>query len=99
MITINEAFTGAYVSEALALANAAHHCPTTDRYVIKTNTADQIIEIDPATWATSLRATTGGGTIQATVTGVWQHFVWVPALNGYAYFPRSGSKLWFLATN
>jgi hypothetical protein len=90
--------TGAQASAvALESGDTAHYCSTLDKYLHFPGGAT-VIEIDPTTWATTTRATTGGGAMVDSINGVFQKLVAVPALGGFAYQVRGSSRLWFLAS-
>lgn len=69
-----------------------------NRFLLKTGISDVVYAIDPETFAVAKVGTMGGATLPDAANGVqtrWQH---LPKLGGYAYYPRYGSGVWFLAT-
>jgi hypothetical protein len=76
----------------------AFHDAGLDKYIVKTDSAgNQVLLVDPVTWASSALATTGGGSMPTTLNGVFGLFQWMPALQGYVIEPRGNSDIWFLA--
>lgn len=67
------------------------------RFLLKTAVGDKVYEIDPQSFAVSQVGTTGGGSLPDAMNGVQTRWQRLPNLGGYAYYPRSGSGVWFLA--
>jgi hypothetical protein len=76
----------------------AWYDPEADRFVLKTGIAGRIYAIDPDTHAVTGIATSGGDNVPDAVNGVQTRWQRLPELGGYAYYPRAGSGIWFLAT-
>ncbi len=67
------------------------------RFLLKTTSGDKVYQIDPETFAASQVGTSGGETMPDAANGVQTRWQRLPNLGGYAYYPRSGSGVWFLA--
>ena len=67
------------------------------RFLLKTASSDKVYSIDPDTYAVAQVSTTGGASVPDAANGVQSRWQRLPNLGGYAYYPRSGSGIWFLA--
>lgn len=67
------------------------------RFLLKTASGDKVYSIDPDSFAVTQVSTTGGGSMPDAYNGVQTRWQRLPNLGGYAYYPRSGSGVWFLA--
>lgn len=68
-----------------------------DRILTRTAAAGGVVtQIDPATYASSSFATTGGGSIPSRPTACYSSFIYAPALKGCFYMPRWDANCWFL---
>ena len=67
------------------------------RFLLKTTASDKVYEIDPQTFAVAQVGTTGGAGMPDAMNGVHTRWQRLPNLGGYAYYPRNGSGVWFLA--
>ena len=78
------------------------YVPQLDAFLVRANAAgDTVYVIDAATFSISLLATNGGGNVpQGQVINneenVYSKWLFVPALEGVIYFPRSEANAWFL---
>ncbi len=73
---------------------------TLDAYLVHTGSADGVVySINASTFATTILGTTGGSTIPATNTRVYNKILYVPALGGVVYFPTYAANAWFLRTH
>ena len=90
------AFEG--LSESMGLV----YVPQIDKYLARANAAGATVyAIDPVTFAVTYLASTGGGSVPrgavlSNEEGVYNRWLYVPALSGVVYFPKSGSSAWFL---
>jgi hypothetical protein len=66
-------------------------------FLLKTTSSDKVYSIDPNTYTVTQISTTGGSAIPDAMNGVQTRWQRLPNLGGYAYYPRSGSGVWFLA--
>lgn len=66
-------------------------------FLLKTTSSDKVYAIDPASFAVTQISTTGGSSMPDAMNGVQTRWQRLPNLGGYAYYPRSGSGVWFLA--
>ena len=82
---------------AQAGSNYAWFEPKVGKFLLKTATADRVYAIDPETFIVTPVATIGGEALPDAVNGVQTRWQRLPALGGYAYYPRHGSGVWFLA--
>jgi hypothetical protein len=95
--------TFSFSSSAMAGANGfgADYDPALDRVVVKTNTGAEVLLVNPATFAITAQATTGGtppNPVSGSRVGVFGLFRKVTALGGYVYYPLYSGQVWFLAT-
>lgn len=67
------------------------------RFLLKTTSSDKVYQIDPQTFAVAQVGTTGGSGMPDAMNGVHTRWQRLPNLGGYAYYPRNGSGVWFLA--
>jgi hypothetical protein len=73
-----------------------------DAYLVRGGAAgDKVYRIDATTYEISMLATTGGSAIPqspplSNEENVYNRWLFVPALEGVVYFPRSESNAWFL---
>ena len=70
----------------------------TDRFLLKTGSAGRVYAIDPETFVVTRITTLHGNNVPDAVNGVQTRWQRLPELGGYAYYPRAGSGIWFLAT-
>ena len=64
---------------------------------MKTNTGGQVFAIDPETFVVQVVATLAAENMPDAANGVHTRWQRLPNLGGYAYYPRNGSGVWFLA--
>jgi hypothetical protein len=86
----------AQVSAAEGGQCAHYHAPS-DRFLLKTSAAGQLIEIHPETFMTRQLQAQSADAVPNAVNGVFGKFVHMPALRGFAYQPDGLRKLWFIA--
>lgn len=67
------------------------------RFLLKTTSGDKVYSIDPDSFVVAQISTTGGTSMPDAANGVQTRWQRLPNLGGYAYYPRSGSGVWFLA--
>lgn len=90
-------FTGAASDITVVAYHYAWYEAKIGRFLLKTAVGDKVYEIDPQTLAVAQVGTTGGSSLPDAVNGVQTRWQRLPNLGGYAYYPRSGSGVWFLA--
>lgn len=90
-------FTGAASDITAQAYHYAWYEARIGRFLLKTTVGDKVYEIDPQTYAVAQVGTTGGGSLPDAMNGVQTRWQRLPNLGGYAYYPRSGSGVWFLA--
>lgn len=84
---------------------AVVYCADIDRYLVKRSevAGGDVYQIHPTTFVVSALATTGGGSIPASVLGLYTRMAEVPNLpggkKGVVLCPRGSSNLWFLRTS
>jgi hypothetical protein len=79
-------------------SNYAWYEPESDRFLLKTSASGTVLAIDPETFVATPVSTLNGDQVPDAMNGVQSRWQRMPALGGYAYYPRSGSGVWFLAT-
>jgi hypothetical protein len=90
--------SGPYAATVAAAAgHQAHYHHGTDRFLLKTSSAGQLIEVHPETLATRTLDTAQAASVPNAVNGVFGKFVHLPLLDGYAYQPSGTQRLWFLS--
>jgi hypothetical protein len=68
-----------------------------DKYLVRLGDAGgAIYQIDPATYAVSQLATTGGSGVPWTMNGPYRKFLYVPRLKGCVYVPVYDGPVWFV---
>ncbi|MCA0240623.1 MAG: hypothetical protein LCI02_07150 [Proteobacteria bacterium] len=78
------------------------YVPHLDAFLVRGTAAGAaVFRIDADTLAVTLLATRGGSAIErgpalSGEEGVYNRWLWVPALRGVVYFPHAGSNAWFL---
>lgn len=77
--------------------NFAWFEPKIGQFLLKTLTSGQVLAIDPVTFVVQDVGTTGADAMPNAMNGVHTRWQRLPNLGGYAYYPRSGSGVWFLA--
>jgi hypothetical protein len=88
--------------EALTQSLGLIYVPQIDKFLARANAAgSKVYVIDPVTFAVTYLTTTGGdavprGAVLSNEEGVYNRWLYVPALSGVAYFPKSASNAWFL---
>ena len=82
-------------------AFGASYDAASDRYLVKLNTSDDVVEIHPTTYVATARATTGGGTMPDAINGTFGRFkpITLPTgVIGYVCYPAYTGNVWFLRT-
>lgn len=77
--------------------NYAWYEPAGDAFLVKTSQGSTIYVVDAEDFTIRSLETTGGESIPNAANGVQSRWQRLPALGGYAYYPRAGSGVWFLA--
>lgn len=91
-------FTGEGASEITkANYNFAWYEPKIGVFLLKTRDGGTVYSIDPVTLAVQSVTTAGGEALPDAANGVHTRWQRLPNLGGYAYYPRHGSGVWFLA--
>lgn len=90
-------FTGAASDITAQSYHYAWYEAKVGRFLLKTAASDKVYAIDPASFAVTQISTTGGSSMPDAMNGVQTRWQRLPNLGGYAYYPRSGSGVWFLA--
>jgi hypothetical protein len=90
-------FTGAASDITAQSYHYAWYEAKIGRFLLKTTASDKVYQIDPQTLAVALVGTSGGAGMPDAVNGVQSRWQRLPNLGGYAYYPRNGSGVWFLA--
>jgi hypothetical protein len=94
----NKSLSGADAERlSSVLGHAAYHHRPSDKYIVKTADAGEVLVVDPNTFAVTKLTTPGSDAVPAAVNGVFGKFAAIPALTGYVYQPHGNAKLWFLA--
>lgn len=92
------AFTGDGVSEVTkGQYNFAWYEPKIGQFLLKSTTSNKVYAIDPVSFAVQPVTTVGGDAMPDAMNGVHTRWQRLPNLGGYAYYPRDGSGVWFLA--
>jgi hypothetical protein len=79
-------------------SNYAWYDADSDRFLLKTGDAGKVFAIDAETFVATPLDTAGGDRVPDAMNGVQNRWQRLPVLGGYAYYPRAGSGIWFLAT-
>lgn len=90
-------FSGAASEITVQNYHYAWYEPKVGRFLLKTIYGGKVYQIDPVTFAVAEIGTTGSDTMPDAANGVHTRWQRLPNLGGYAYYPRSGSGVWFLA--
>jgi len=78
------------------------YVPQIDKFLARANAAgSRVFAVDPVTFAATYLASTGGdavprGAVLPREEGVYNRWLYVPALSGVVYFANSGANAWFL---
>jgi hypothetical protein len=89
--------SGSNASSVLASEAALVYVPAIDRYLVRLGGAGgTVYQIHPETFAVSTLATSGGGSVPATINGPYNKFLYVPRLGGVIYVPAYDKNAWFL---
>lgn len=94
-------FTGPAAGQMGVPGSYGYYDPAFDSYIVKNHLVDQVLRVDPVTYAVTAIPTTGGGGIKTPPRGggPYTRFQIFPLLKGYAYYPHeAGAGVWFLAT-
>lgn len=67
------------------------------QFLLKTTAGGDVYAIDPQGFQVQRIATAGAEAMPDAMNGVQTRWQRLPNLGGYAYYPRSGSGIWFLA--
>ncbi len=78
-------------------AHYAWYEPALEAFLLKTAQGDGVYAIDADDYSVRKLETRGGEDLPDAVNGVQTRWQRLPLLGGYAYYPRSGSGVWFLA--
>jgi hypothetical protein len=91
-------FSGSAAQEVAARSsNFAWYEPRVGKFLLKTLSGSKVYSIDPESFEAREIATTGGESMPDAVNGVQSRWQRLPKLGGFAYYPRYGSGVWFLA--
>jgi hypothetical protein len=90
-------FTGARAADIITGQQGLVYLPSQDAYLMKMETAGDVVRISPTTLAPTTQATTGGSPPDS-VNGIYTRWLYLPGLKGIAYLPSAASNFWFLAT-
>jgi hypothetical protein len=71
--------------------------PKIGQFLLKTGTSGSVYAIDPSSFVTQRLTTAGAEAVPNAANGVHTRWQRLPNLGGYAYYPRYGSGIWFLA--
>lgn len=77
--------------------NFAWYEPKIGKFLLKTLSGGQVYAIDPVSFAVQQVATSSAVAVPDAVNGVHTRWQRMPGLGGYAYYPRHGAGVWFLA--
>jgi hypothetical protein len=92
-------FTGPAAEEvAKGKYNYAWYDADAEKFLLKTGEAGKVFAIDPERFVATPVSTANGDEVPDATNGVQSRWQRLPVLGGYAYYPRAGSGLWFLAT-
>lgn len=78
--------------------NYAWYEPAMDAFLLKTDEGRLVHVIDAERFTVRVLKPEGGDSMPNAANGVQSRWQRLPALGGYAYYPRAGSGVWFLAT-
>lgn len=67
------------------------------QFLLKTTVGGDVYAIDPQSFQVQRVATAGADSMPDAANGVQTRWQRLPNLGGYAYYPRNGSGIWFLA--
>lgn len=90
-------FTGAEAATMASGGAGMVFVPSEDAYLLTSGAGGKVVRVDPASFATSVVATTGA-TPPNAANGVYTRWLYLPKLEGIAYLPRGSANAWFLAT-
>jgi len=79
-------------------SNFAWYDSESDRFLFKTGEAGKVFSINAETFVAKAVDTANADQVPDAMNGVQNRWQRLPVLGGYAYYPRSGSGVWFLAT-
>ena len=79
-------------------SNFAWYDSESDRFLLKTSEAGKVFSINAETFVATAVDTANADQVPDAMNGVQNRWQRLPVLGGYAYYPRSGSGVWFLAT-
>ena len=88
--------------EGLSRSIGMVYVPQIDKFLARASAGGpKVYVIDPVTFAVTYLATTGGNSVPLSAAlsneqGVYNRWLYLPAMSGVAYFPYSGSNAWFL---
>jgi len=71
--------------------------PKVGQFLLKTTKSGAVYAIDPVSFQVQQIAVVGSETMPDAMNGVHTRWQRLPNLGGYAYYPRHGSGVWFLA--
>lgn len=98
-----QAYTGAAAAafSALSAALGVVYVPVLDAYLLRGRAAGAVVySVNASTFEVTLLSTTGGAAVPAQAgsgyEGVYNKWLYAPALGGVVYFPGSGYNSWFL---
>src|SRR5690606_19508578 len=92
-------FEGEGVADAVQKKyNYAWYEPAMDAFLLKTDEGPLVHVIDAERFVVRVLKPEGGESMPNAANGVQSRWQRLPALGGYAYYPRAGSGVWFLAT-
>lgn len=77
--------------------NFAWYEPKVGQFLFKTRDATAIYSVDPVSWDVRRVATIGGESMPDAMNGVHTRWQRMPNLGGYAFYPKHGNGVWFLA--
>lgn len=82
---------------AVANYNFAWYEAKLGQFLMKTAAGGDVYAIDPQSFQVQRVGTVGSEAMPDAMNGVHTRWQRLPNLGGYAYYPRSGSGIWFLA--
>ncbi len=90
--------SGANGSSVTQPAGAALlYVPAIDHFLARLDDAGgTVYQIHPESFVVSTFATSGGGSVPATINGPYNKFLYVPRLRGIVYVPAYDKNAWFL---
>jgi hypothetical protein len=91
--------TGSATGSVGGAGNGMVYDPWLDAYLVRTsNAGGTVYRIDAQSFAASVMATTGGGSIPSAQNDIYRRFLFAPGLGGAVYCPDYDSNMWFLRT-